>query len=121
MNFKEKLSELKDSLIENGKKVGKSASRLGMKAVDWMIENPGITTAVVVPTGIAVIRSSQSLIVSHRVNKQQKLAAKTWYDPSTRFRWDLKRPMTNNDRMAISKMKEQGMTSVEALMNRNLI
>jgi hypothetical protein len=119
------IKDIFSNTIANVKKV---ASKIKYKTVDlindgidWMIENPEITTVVLVPTAIAAIKSSQSMIVSHRVNKQNDRSDRSWYDRSTGLRWDLKRKMTNNDRMAITRMKAEGRDSIDILTTLNLI
>lgn len=119
--MKEKFKDLKNSIFDNAIRIKNYAGDLCIRGLDWMIKNPGITTAVLVPTTIAAIRSSQSLIVSHRVNKQNERADRSWYDRSSGLRWDLKRKMTNNDRMAITRMKAEGQDTIDILMKLNLI
>ncbi len=119
-------NETKFSKIKNSIKTGfdilkDKAIDYGIATIKWVKDNPEIITAVLVPTAIAGIRSGQSLIVSHRVNKQNERADRTWYDRSTGLRWELKRKMSNNDRMAITKLKAEGMSTIDILMKLNLI
>ena len=89
--------------------------------LDWMIQNPEAAAGILVPISIAGIRSSQSLIVSHRLKKEHQRADRTWYDRSTGLRWDLRRKMTNRDRLIISQMKSQGVETIDILTRLRLI
>ena len=120
MNCK-KLDKIFNDVKIFANKVKNKSTELITKGLDWMIENPEITTVVLVPTTLAAIKSSQSLIVSHRVNKQNDRSDRSWYDRSTGLRWDLKRKMNNNDRMAITRMKAEGRDSIDILTTLNLI
>lgn len=119
--MKKKLQDFKNAIVDKAIKVKNYAIDLGIKGIHWVADNPEITTAILVPTAIAAVKSSQSIIVSHRVNKQNERSDRTWYDRSTGFRWDLKRKMSNNDRMIISKMKAEGYDTIDILMKLNLI
>lgn len=89
--------------------------------VDWACENPEAAAAIVVPTVMATIKSSQSLIVSHRQKAERKRIDYTYYDPSTGFHWDLRRKPTNNDRMVIQSRKAQGQETYNILRDLRLI
>lgn len=88
--------------------------------VDWVANHPTETIAFI-GLGISGVKASQSLVVNHRINKANKRADRTYFDPSTHFRWDLKRKMTNNDRAYISTKKREGVDMYDILKDRNLI
>ena len=121
MDFKKKFSELKNATVEYGSKAVYYISNTAIKAGTWLSENPEVLATIAVPIIVSGIRSGQSLIVSHREQKKVDRADLTWYDRSTGLRWDLKRRMTNNDRMAITNLKADGMSSIDILMKLNLI
>ena len=119
---------MKEQIYELGQKFKKYATNashyalnLASQGIQWGIDHPEIVTAVGVPVTIAAIRSSQSLIVSHRINKERKIVERTWYDHSNNFRWDLRRKMTNNDRKLLLQYKASGLSSEEALSKLRLI
>lgn len=98
----------------------KSATQTAKKGVQWIIENPELTVAGIFATA-ALVRSSQSLVVSHRMAVQRKVSARSWYDSSTGFKWDLRRAMTNNDRLEILRRKKLGEDTYTILRDLRLI
>lgn len=120
-NYKEKFNDLKSKAINFGNNAAHYISTNARKAYQWIKDNPEILTAVAVPITVSAIRSGQSMIVSHREKQKIDRAELTWYDRSTGLRWDLKRRMTNNDRLAITQMKADGVTTLDILVKLNLI
>ena len=58
--------------------------------------------------GAFLLKASQSLIVSHRVYEENRRQDRTYYDPSTRMRWDLRRKPSNYERAEILRRRETG-------------
>lgn len=121
IDYKKKFHDVKSKAIEIGSKAACYISDTAIKAGTWLSKNPEVLATIAVPIIVSGIRSGQSLIVSHREQKKVDRADLTWYDRSTGLRWDLKRRMTNNDRMAITSLKADGMSSIDILMKLNLI
>ena len=121
MDFNDRIREAKDRVIDEARKLGHNANNVAKSFVIWALDNPAQATEVVVPVTIAAIRSSQSLIVSHRINKQQRLANSRIYDHSLGAHWDLKRPLTNNEKAYIASMRQQGVSLHDALDKLNVI
>lgn len=121
MNFKQEMSNFKNTAVNFGSKAINYISDAAIKTGEWLSDNPEAVAAIAVPIIVSGIHAGQSLIVSHREKQKIDRADFKWYDRSTGLRWDLKRKMTNNDRMAITKMKSEGMKSIDILMKLNLI
>lgn len=115
MDFNDRVREAKDRIAEGARRLGHNVNNVAKSFVIWALENPAQATAVVVPVTIAAIRSSQSLIVSHRINKQRQIADSRIYDHSLGSHWDLKRPLTNNEKAYIASMRKQGVSMHDAL------
>lgn len=107
--FKNRMLKIKQGAIEKG----------GL-LLDWVIDNPGEAVAVggLIVTGL---KASQSLVVSHRHNKERRRIDYTYYDPSSGFHWDLRRKATNNDRREITRRKQLGEDTFTILNDLRLI
>lgn len=92
----------------------------GGALVDWVIEHPTETVGIV-SLGVSGLKASQSLVVSHRTNKERDRIDRTYYDPSTGFHWSLRRKPTNQDRIEISKRKCAGEDVGKILTDLRLI
>lgn len=71
-----------------------------------------LDTANKIILGVAVtsllVRASQSLIVSHRLFKENERQDRTYYDPSSHMRWDLRRKPTNYEKSEILRRRNTG-------------
>ena len=80
----------------------------------YATDHPELVTAIT-----ALIFGSRhilrSLIVSHRVNKENRRKDYTLYDPHTGFHYQLCRKLTNNDYVEISRRQELGKPMHEIL------
>lgn len=106
------IENTKDALIDIPEDISRMASHIGK----FILDNPE-TVAACVGIGISLLRASRSLVVSHRVAQQNHRADFTFYDPHSGFRWDLKRKLTNNDRMIIGKRIKNGEDMYDILKN----
>ena len=88
--------------------------------VHWVANNPEMTVAMV-GGAAALIKSTQSLAVNHRVRSERKRIDHTYYDPSTGMHWELKRKATNADRAEILRRKKAGKDTYTILREMNLI
>lgn len=102
-----------EELLEKSKKAADDAIR-------WGIENPEKVVAIVGLTA-TLLKSSQSLVVNHRIKIERNRIDHTYYDPSTGFHWELIRKATNNDRMRITELKKQGLDTYTILHQLKLI
>ncbi len=105
--MKEKFETAKEKAKDFRRKAAKEVKRFGSEAVEFADRNKGVLIAIA-PIAIAGIRSSQSLIVSHRVNKERKRIDHSYYDRSTNMYWDLKRKLSNAEKAEVVKRKEAG-------------
>ena len=121
MDIKQTFEKAKYNVEKGAKVVCDMASNLGRSFVEFAKENPSAAIGIAVPIGVAAIRSGQSLIVTHRLKVQNKMASRKIYDASLGTSWDLRRPLTNNDRKAISQMRANGSSLSDALAKRKLI
>lgn len=116
IEFEEIKSDVQDKL-EHAWETSKNAVN---GAVRWGIENPEKVVAIIGVTA-ALLKSSQSLVVNHRMKVERNRIDHTYYDPSTGFHWELIRKATNNDRMRITELKKQGLDTYEILHQLKLI
>jgi len=111
--IKAKAKKKADDVVDATKKAAGDAFR-------WGIENPEKVIAIVGVTA-TLLKSSQSLIVNHRMRVERNRIDHTYYDPSTGFHWELVRKASNNDRMRIIELKKQGLDTYEILKQLKLI
>lgn len=98
----------------------KTLNSNAQKAFSYITNNPEKVAAAIGAT-IALCNATKHLQVTHRVNSQNRIKDKTYYDPSTGFRWSLKRKMTNNDRLVITSRKKNGEDVAYILQDLRLI
>jgi hypothetical protein len=112
--------DLKQGLVDVANKVCDVVVDKGGQLYEWGINNPEKIIAGI-GVGTMFLRATQSLVVSHRVKMQHDYASRTYYDPSSRLRWDLCRKMTNADRIEITNRRAAGESIVDILKDRKLI
>ena len=64
--------------------------------------------ALTIGVGAFLLKASQSLIVSHRIFEENRRQDRTYYDPSSHMRWDLRRKPSNYERAEILRRRETG-------------
>lgn len=104
-------------------KVSEIANKVSIKVRDgiqWGLDNPELAIAGIASVA-ALIRSTRSMVVSHRVATERNRIDHTYYDPSTGFHWDLRRKPTNNDRAEILRRKALGQDMYTILTEMRLI
>ncbi len=90
------------------------------KTGEWAIDNPQAAVSII--TSIALLlRSSQSLIVSHRMRSEHRRADYTYYDRRSGHRWQLCRKLTNRDRAVIDRRKRNGDDMYDILADLGVI
>jgi hypothetical protein len=60
------------------------------------------------PAVLAAIGGIIKIVKPSAAELHEKRMAKTWYDPSTGFHWELKRDLTNHDRIEIMERRRAG-------------
>jgi hypothetical protein len=120
MNEKFTFDDLKQAVLDGANKVCNTVVDKGGQLYEWGINNPEKIIAGI-GVGTMFLRATQSLVVSHRVKMQHDYASRTYYDPSNRLRWDLRRRMTNADRIAITNRRAAGESIVDILQDLKLI
>lgn len=104
-------------------KISKIADEVNTKVrngIRWAMDNPEITIAGIAATA-ALIRSTRSIVVSHRVVRERRRIDYTFYDPSSGFHWDLRRKPNNADRAEIIRRKKLGQDMYTILTEMRLI
>ena len=96
------------------------AKQTGAKTVRWIEENKELVI-VMVPLAGALLKTGQSMLVSHRQTSERNRIDRTYYDPSTGFHWELRRKATNADRAEILRRKGQGQETYTILKQMGLI
>ena len=115
MDFRKAFKRAKTAVFYGAKRLGQNLGDVARSFGYWVMENPAEATAVIVPIGVAVVHSSQSLIVSHRINKQDKLSRCKIYDRSLGTYWILDKPLSKREMASFSAMRKNGKSTFEAL------
>lgn len=121
MNIDERFRNAKEKVSKGIRNATTVVSNGAKSLFCWAVENPVEAATVFVPLGVAGFKTTQSMVVSHRQTVERNRIARTAYDPHTGMHWDLKRSATNNDRIAITKLTNEGIPMHEALQRRGLI
>lgn len=107
-------------MYDNTKKLVSFLFNTGSQFLDFVVENPEKTVAAI-GVVVTLLNATKSLQVTHRNKQEQKRKDYTYYDPHTGMRWDLRRRMTNNDRIYISQKRKIGKSMDSILKERGLI
>jgi hypothetical protein len=83
---------------------------------EFVINNPHATIAIL-SAAASIIRAIRGYTVSNRINRITYQKDYRWYDPHTGFTWDLKRKLTNNDRLEITRRIRNGEDVYDILRN----
>ncbi len=112
--------EIKNEAKEKAENAWNTSKQAVASTIQWGIDNPEKVVAIIGVTA-ALLKSSQSLVVNHRMKVERTRIDHTYYDPSTGFHWELIRKATNNDRMRITELKKQGLDTYTILRQLKLI
>ena len=88
--------------------------------VKYAYDNPKETATIIVAIGTVfttILRLTQTIAINNRCNSYNK----TYYDQSTKIRWDLKRKLTNNENQLIHYRKKHGEEIYDILKSMNLL
>lgn len=77
------------------------------KGISYICNNPE-KILVAISSVAAVLRASQSIVVSHRVKTERKRMERSYYDPSSRMHWDLKRKLNNYEKSELIRRRKDG-------------
>ena len=124
MEDKKNFDDLKGNVSRTAGKFVKAASEKISSGIEWAVENPEKAIAIAsgaVALTAGLLRASQSLAVNHRLKMEYRRKDLRFYDPHTRIHWDLKRKLTNNDRVRILDATSKGRRIDEVLREMNLL
>lgn len=83
---------------------------------EFMILSPIIIAGI---TGVTKV--SKGMIRNHNLNKEQDLKELYCYDRSLGHYWKLRKPLSNNDWIAINDRKKNGETLADILSSMNVL
>jgi len=106
----------KDALID----VAGDISAKVIKAANWILNNPELVIGGLTSLTM-LLRASRSLVVSQRVYSERNRINHTYYDPHTGHHWDLRRKLSNNDRIEISKRSKDGEDMYDILRSMGVL
>lgn len=110
--FKDKCKEVTDSIKEGT-----------VKAVNWTKENwKGIIAAgaVAIPVATSAVKLVKTLKGS-AADRHEDRMHNCYYDPSTGLHWDLKRMLTNSERIELMARKRDGEYTEDILKDMRLL
>ena len=86
----------------------------------FIIEHPDKAAAIFAGT-VTLLNATKHLQVTHRQKYEDRRKDYSYYDPHTGMRWDLRRKMTNSDRVYIQDRVSCGASMGDILRERGLI
>lgn len=84
------------------------------KGISYICNNPE-KIGVAIGATTALLRASQSIVVSHRVKSEQRRMERSYYDPSSRMHWDLRRKLNNYEKSELIRRRKNGENSYDIL------
>ena len=114
-----KEEKLKDKLNEAKVKISEKAS----EAINWTKDNWQAVlagAAVAIPLATSAVKLVRSLKGS-AADKHEERMKNCYYDPSTGLHWDLKRMLSNSERIELMKRKRDGEYTEDILMDMKLL
>lgn len=114
-----KEEKLKDKLNETKEKVSEKAS----EAINWTKNNWQAVlagAAVAIPLATSAVKLVKSLKGS-AADRHEDRMKNCYYDPSTGLHWDLKRMLSNSERIELMKRKRDGEYTEDILMDMKLL
>ena len=114
-----KEEKLKDKLNEAKEKVSEKAS----EAINWTKDNWQAVlagAAVAIPLATSAVKLVKSLKGS-AADKHEERMKNCYYDPSTGLHWDLKRMLSNSERIELMQRKRDGEYTEDILMDMKLL
>lgn len=92
--------EIFDDVIFKAKETAK-------KAATWAVDHKDEVTALVI-TAVTVCAGIKKVAGKTAIEVERERISHTYYDPSTGLHWQLRRPMTNRERIELSQRKRDG-------------
>lgn len=94
-----------------------------VRACRWIQENPdkAITYLTIASIAVGIGVKVIGIIKPSAAELHEKRMDKTYYDPSTGMHWDLKRNLTNSDRIEILDRKRDGEYTEDILTDMKLL
>ena len=80
-----------------------------------------ILTPIIIAGITGVTKVSKGMIRNHNLNKEQDLKELYCYDRSLGHYWKLRKPLSNNDWIAINDRKKNGETLADILSSMNVL
>lgn len=114
-----KEEKLKDKLNEAKEKVSEKAS----EAINWTKNNWQAVlagAAVAIPLATSAVKLVKSLKGS-AADRHEERMKNCYYDPSTGLHWDLKRMLSNSERIELMQRKRDGEYTEDILMDMKLL
>lgn len=114
-----KEEKLKDKLNEAKEKVSEKAS----EAINWTKDNWQAVlagAAVAIPLATSAVKLVKSLKGS-AADRHEDRMKNCYYDPSTGLHWDLKRMLSNSERIELMQRKRDGEYTEDILMDMKLL
>lgn len=108
--IKAKFKEKKDNAVNQVKTKGNAI-------LDWMVDNP-VKAGIVVTFGTKLV---SSVLSNFKARKNAYNRTTREYDPSLGFYYDLRRPLTNREKLELSRRHEKGESIGDILDDFNLI
>ena len=96
--------ETREKLKNKRDKAFNTAKTKGNAILDWMVENPmktSILVAILSKFGVSIYREAKY----RRVERDRQTRE---YDPSMGFYYDLRRPLTNKEKLELSRRHNNG-------------
>lgn len=87
---------------------------------NWVKAHP-METALIIAAGASTISGISRNIRRHRINKAERIKARSLYDPHTGMTWKLKRPLTNEEKVFILHNAKMGYDYHNSLMYLDLL
>lgn len=114
-----KEEKLKDKLNEAKEKVSEKAG----EAINWTKNNWQAVlagAAVAIPLATSAVKLVKSLKGS-ALDRHEERMKNCYYDPSTGLHWDLKRMLSNSERIELMQRKRDGEYTEDILMDMKLL
>lgn len=95
----------------------------GENVVTWARENPesAVTVLAIAGGAIGLATKIVKFIRPSAAEMHERRMDKTYYDPSTGMHWDLKRNLTNKDRIEIMDRKRGGEFTEDILRDMRVL
>lgn len=114
---------LKEKIRDKFSEVKTALKNKAGEAVRWVADH-GETILKVTPILLAIATGTVKFIKAVRgsaADRHEDRMRKCYYDPSSGFHWDLKRNLTNEERIEISRRKREGEFTEDILTSMRVL